>query len=289
MADDPLRIENTVHFEAGRLLLGLSGWMDGGDVSTGVVDWLASHLEATTSATIAPEPFNLYNLPGSMEVAALFRPYVKIEDGLLTEFEVAANTFYAVPEQRLLLFRGKEPNLHWPAFADAVFALARDVGIETIYFVGSVGGAVPHTREPRVFSTVSDPGLKEDLARIGARFTDYEGPASFTTYLLHEAPRRGVRMAGLVAEIPAYIQGTNPVCIVAMIRKVCALLDMPAPVDDLQQLATKWEKRVNRALAKKPDLLEHIRKLEADYDNEVFETQMGDLKEWLEQQGIRVD
>jgi hypothetical protein len=29
--------------------------------------------------------------------------------------------------------------------------------------------------------------------------------------------------------------------------------------------------------------------MEEDYDNEMFDTQMGDLKEWLEKQGIRLD
>lgn len=36
-------------------------------------------------------------------------------------------------------------------------------------------------------------------------------------------------------------------------------------------------------------LAERIQKLEEDYDNEVFDTQMTDLKDWLEQQGIRLD
>ena len=27
----------------------------------------------------------------------------------------------------------------------------------------------------------------------------------------------------------------------------------------------------------------------SDYDHEVFDSQMGDLKDWLEQQGIRLD
>ena len=36
-------------------------------------------------------------------------------------------------------------------------------------------------------------------------------------------------------------------------------------------------------------LEEDEEELEEDYDNEVFDTQMGDLKDWLEQQGIRVD
>jgi len=38
-----------------------------------------------------------------------------------------------------------------------------------------------------------------------------------------------------------------------------------------------------------PELAGNIGKLEEDYDNEIFNNEMGELKHWLEQQGIRVD
>ena len=38
-----------------------------------------------------------------------------------------------------------------------------------------------------------------------------------------------------------------------------------------------------------PELANTIRKLEEDYDNEIFNSEMGDLKNWLQQQGIRLD
>ncbi len=96
-------------------------------------------------------------------------------------------------------------------------------------------------------------------------------------------------MASFVAEIPAYIQGTNPRCIEAVLRKLGAILGLEIGLDELRTLAAAWEERLSRVLERTPDLAKLIRKLEADYDNEVFDTQMGDLKEWLEQRGIRVD
>ena len=50
-----------------------------------------------------------------------------------------------------------------------------------------------------------------------------------------------------------------------------------------------WETRLNDVLEGRQDLARYIQKLQEDYDNEVFETQMGDPKEWLQQRGIRVD
>ena len=38
-----------------------------------------------------------------------------------------------------------------------------------------------------------------------------------------------------------------------------------------------------------PSVSTRIQKLEEDYDSDIFDTEMGDLKDWLEQQGIRLD
>jgi predicted ATP-grasp superfamily ATP-dependent carboligase len=289
MSSDRLRLQPVPRFADGRMVIGFSGWMDGGTVSTGTIDWFVRNLNATPVGTIAPEGFYIYNLPGSMEVAAMFRPYTHIQDGIIRTYQPPVNLFYLCPTQQLLLFSGKEPNFGWNEFADCLFESAARTGVTTIYFVGSFGGTVPHTREPRLFSTVSDEKLKEILQPLGLRFTNYEGPASFSTYLLAEAPRRGILMASLVAEIPAYIQGTNPRCIEAVVRKLVALLQLEVDIGPLRALSTSWEEKLNEILESKSELLGHIRKLEEDYDNEVFDTQMADLKQWLEQQGIRVD
>jgi len=68
--------------------------MDGGDVSTGTVDRLVKLLDARKVATIDPEPFYIYCFPGTMETAALFRPHIEIEDGLINEIEMPSSTFY---------------------------------------------------------------------------------------------------------------------------------------------------------------------------------------------------
>ena len=83
--------------------------------------------------------------------------------------------------------------------------------------------------EPRLISTVSDPRLKPALEQYGVRFTHYEGPASFSSYLLTEACERGLQMATLVAEIPPYIHGTNPRCIESVVRKIAAMLGLGRP------------------------------------------------------------
>jgi proteasome assembly chaperone (PAC2) family protein len=272
-----------------RMVVAFSGWMDGGNVSTGTVEWLVDTLHAQKVAEIEPEGFYIYNFPGSMEISALFRPHTNIEDGVIKALEFPANTFFRDEKNGLFLFTGKEPNLNWSQFADSIFSFGSLIGISMIYFVGSFGGLVPHTREPRLTTTASNESLRPGLEQYGVKGANYEGPASFATYLLTQASERSFNMASLVAEIPAYIQGTNPKCIEAVVRKLAAVLGLHVSFDQLRSLADAWETRLSDALQSKPELSDFIGKLEESYDNEVFNTQMGDLKEWLEQQGVRVD
>jgi hypothetical protein len=70
--------------------------------------------------------------------------------------DMPSNTFYCHASSNLVLFVGKEPNLHWRAFGDCILELAKRVGISRILFVGSFGGPVPHTRQPRLYVTRSE-------------------------------------------------------------------------------------------------------------------------------------
>lgn len=284
-----LRILDRPHLSDTRMLLGFSGWMDGGDVSTGTIGHLIRALKTRKLAEIDPKDFYIYNLPGSMEMSALFRPHTRIQNGLITAYEPPANTFHVDEANRLILFDGKEPNFRWQEYANCIFSVAAEFDVRRMFFIGSVAGVVPHTRQPRLYSSVSAPEMKEDLEAYGVRFSNYEGPASIVTYLTTVAAEKALPMASLVAEIPAYIQGGNPICIDAMVRRVAAILDFQVDVEDLEEVKAVFEERLDKLVEEREELVALIRKLESDYDNEIFDTQMGDLKEWLEQQGIRLD
>ena len=268
---DILKIRHCPKLKGATLVLAFTGWMDGGDVSTGTVKRLVRLLGAEPFAEIDPEPFYIYNFPGSMEIAALFRPHVDIEDGLIKTFEMPSNTFYCHDAADLALFVGKEPNLQWRAFGDCVFHVAREVGVRRILFVGSFGGAVPHTRQPRLYFTCSDPKLLPEMEEYGLRPSRYEGPGSFTTYLMMQAQSVGVEMISLAAEIPGYLQGTNPLSIEAVTRRLANILKLPLDLDSLRSASTEWELEISTAIEDNEELAEEVRKLEQQYDDELLE------------------
>src|SRR5215471_18172521 len=101
---DTLRILHRPALDGATLVLAFTGWMDGGDVSTGTVRRLVDLLGAKAIAEIDPEPYYLYNFPGPMELAALFRPHLKIEDGRVVTFDLPTNTFFSHEPANLVLF-----------------------------------------------------------------------------------------------------------------------------------------------------------------------------------------
>ena len=272
-----------------RMVLSFSGWMDGGEVSTGTVEYLVEEFGARKLAQIDPDEFYIYNFPGSMEFSALFRPYIHLEEGLILNYQDPSNEFFYDATNRLILFTGKEPNLRWKQFARCVFKLADEFNVTEIYFIGSVGGLVPHTREPRIMCTVSDEKLKSQLEELNFKLSNYKGPGSITNHLLECAEEKNIDMVSIVAEIPAYVQGRNPKCIEAIIKRLAKLLNLDINLDELRLVSDVLEKKIDKLIQDRPELTEHIKKLEENYDKELFDTGMADLKQWLEQQGIRLD
>ena len=265
-----LQIGDLPVLEEATLVLAFTGWMDGGDVSTGTVERLVDLLNATPVAEIDAEPFLIYSFPGSMEMAALFRPHVEIEDGLTNSIQMPGNIFYCHGPGNLFLFLGKEPNLRWKTFGECVLDFARRANVTRILFVGSFGGSVPHTREPRLYTTCSDAELLPEMERYGVRRSNYEGPGSFTSYLMTRAPSAGLQMVSLVAEIPGYLQGTNPLSIEAVTRRLAKILKLPLDLDSLRTASTEWELHVSHVIEQDEDLAERVRQLEKQYDDELL-------------------
>lgn len=289
MAHKNLIIHDKPALESPSLLMGLTGWMDGGNVSTSSVQYMIDMLDAVPVAEIAPDGFYINNFPGTMEISAIFRPSVQIKDGVIESYDMPENLFFCSQRHNAIFMLGKEPNINWQLYTDCFFEFCESFGVERVYFIGSVAGLVPHTRQPRISCVVSCPEMKPEMDKLGLRFTSYEGPASIVTHLANCAPVNNVSFTSLVAEIPAYIQGHNPKCIDFVTKRLSALLGLGVEHEELSMVAEEFEKKVSQVVEGHPELAGHISKLEQDYDNDIFDTEMSDMKEWLEQQGIRVD
>ncbi len=109
------------------------------------------------------------------------------------------------------------------------------------------------------------------------------------SYLCTRCSEMEQDMVSLIAATPAYVQGTNPKCIEAMLRRVAGMADLKIDLNQAKHLTNEFELKLNELVEQQPDLASNIIRLEEDYDNDIFDNEMGELKKWLEQQGIRLD
>ncbi|MBM3501072.1 MAG: PAC2 family protein [Armatimonadetes bacterium] len=273
------------------MVMGFSGWMDGGSVSTGTVGYLVDRLNAQPFAAIRPHDFYILNFPIStiplsiytsegkavltsanpMDIAAVFRPSTRIEDGVIRELTFPKNEFYCSESANLILFVGEEPHIRWGAYTRCLFEVAEAFGVRELYFIGSVAGPLPHTREPRLRASVADDRLKAKLADLAVGYSEYEGPASITTALSFESPAHGIAMRTLVVDVPHYPFVEMPAYPRSILKTTAALndlLDLGLDLDDLRRSSATVEERLNALLEDNDTFRELVVKLQAIYDRE---------------------
>jgi proteasome assembly chaperone (PAC2) family protein len=114
------------------------------------------------------------------------------------------------------------------------------------------------------------------MEQFGVLRSGYEGPGSFTSYLMTQAESAGLQMVSLVAEIPGYLQGTNPLSMEAVTRRLAKILQLPLDLATLRAASTNWELEVSRVVEQNDELAKKVRELEEEYDNELLEREAGD-------------
>jgi proteasome assembly chaperone (PAC2) family protein len=269
---DRLIIRDKPELIAPYILIGLKGWLNAGEVSTGSIDYLRRKLGASPFASIEASGFYIYQIPSS-PVEQTTRPLVKIKDGLVKKLDLPRNEFFfwkSGAAHDLILFLGVEPNLDWPAYAQAIVDVARQFQAPRIYSLGGIFDQVPHTRQTRIMATVSHPRLKDEL-RTFARFTDYEGPSSFNTMLLTVAREQGIEMAGISARTPLYIQDLNTKACYDLMKNVITLAGLDIDLSDLRVAGKALVEMMDKAFSQNATALEQLKKLEEQFDAVVGE------------------
>jgi len=287
------------------MILGFTGWMDGGSVSTGTVGYLVDRLQAEVLGEIRSHDFYILNFPiatvplsihtdegkavltsvNPMEVASVFRPSTKIENGIIREVTYPRNRFYCSDSANVILFVGEEPHLRWGAYMECLLSLAEEFRVREFWFTGSVAGALPHTREPRLRASVAEERLKAKLAGPGVGFSDYEGPASLVTSLALEARERGIDLRSLVVEVPHYPFVDMPAYPKSILKTTSALndlLDLGLNLEDLRRSSETVDQRLDALVEENDAFRELVTKLEGLYDREESDSDEGLLKRLME-------
>jgi hypothetical protein len=119
------------------MIAGWRQWADAGSISSGLPSYLIQHLDARKIGQIKPDPFYLFQIPGTQ---ALLRPEIKLEEGYRKELRPRSNDFYYTGDSHkgLVIFVGEEPHMNVDGYAEAFFAAAKALGVRRICGLGGV-------------------------------------------------------------------------------------------------------------------------------------------------------
>ena len=258
------------------MVCGLSGWVDGGESASGSTRYLIKKLKAQKLAEIPIDRFHIFQMPGELSQ----RPKIKIEDGLLKEHHFPRNQFYYMvnpdADNDLILYLGMEPNLNWAEYAEAILSVAHEFAVTRIYLLGGVLDKTPHTREPGVSCACSSAELREEMLKYGIQYSNYEGPGSFGTTLLHFCQQKQMPMVTLIARATYYpefniIIPHNPKAIRALVKRLDSLLRLYLDTTDLDREAEEFEAKLSFMASHNPEFQAYVTELEKDFTEVRYE------------------
>ena len=245
------------------MLLAFAGWADAADSATHALRYLVEKAGASKFAEVDPEEF--YNF-------TRVRPHTNFDAEGNRYIEWPANEFYAIrggegsPDVVVLV--GVEPNLKWRTFTSSLVALVKELGVVRVIHTGALLDAVPHTREPRLSGTAASPEYRGLLNGIRVRRSRYAGPTGITGVLMDALRREGVPGVSLWGHAPHYLHvSPNPKVSLKLLSGIERLVNVSVDVEPLRAQGTKFDRRVERALAEEPELKEYVERLEEQWDS----------------------
>ncbi len=241
------------------LLIGFSGWVDGGQVATSAIRFLIDSWDAKKFAELDPELF--YNFSRN-------RPQVHISPDSSRTITWPETSFYYHVDPQLerdyVLLLGIEPNFKWRTFSQEIMEVCESVGVASALTLGGVIADVPHTGPAQVTVFSSDPELRARFPELGARRGGYQGPTGIIGVIADGLTKADVPVGNMRGAVPHYVAASrNPKVRHALLARLSELYGLGLDLSKLEIASRRFERRVNRSLSDKPEMADYVKSLEA--------------------------
>jgi proteasome assembly chaperone (PAC2) family protein len=254
---DDLRIHDLPDLRSPTMIAAFAGWPDAGEVASGSARFLARKLRAKRFAEIDPEEFYVFTetRPSSIILAPGQRA-----------LEWPSNEFFAWRDpagmRDLVILQGREPNLNWQAYIDALMELATKCDVSRVVTLGGTYDAVPHRGPVQMSSHATTPELRQQIDRLGIPLSTYEGPSSVQSALLEACHRRGLPAASLWGHAPHYVRAVPNLKVShAVLQVLRSWLEIDVDLEELSAASRQLEARVDAALNENSELREYVEQL----------------------------
>ncbi|MDG2112723.1 MAG: PAC2 family protein [Actinomycetota bacterium] len=247
-------IHSTPDIENPIMLVALDSFGDAGAVQASALDLLRGQLEFTNIASFDADTLLDFRVR---------RPTLKVRSGLIERLTwPAIELDHAIDYngKHVLLLHGAEPDRMWRPFIEEVLDLAIRFDVSLLISVGSFPGPVPHTLPTQLATTTTEPDLASAVPYLPE---ELEVPSSIHGAIEHAAPSHGVRALGLWAPVPQYAaMQPYPAAAVALFHRLNELTGLVVNTRTLQDAAEASHKRIEEAIADKPEHLRMVQALE---------------------------
>jgi proteasome assembly chaperone (PAC2) family protein len=271
-----ISITNKPRLRAPYVICGFDGWLNGGDVSTGGVQYLINQFKATKFAEMDTSHFHIYQISG----AEGLRPPFKMEDGLIVETHFPKDEFYfatnPASNHDLILVSGTEPNLHWEEYTNAIVNLVKDLGAVRLHTMGGIMDRTPYTRWPKITCTCTGPKIKEEMELYNVIMSSREGSASFNLMMLHTCMQQGLDGVNLTVRVPYYPEfniGMQycPKSTRAVLLRYNHFMQLGMNFDELDTMIQELDGKLDFVRQQNPQFNTYIEELEKNYEELPFD------------------
>jgi len=255
-----LHFYSAPHLSGAEMLAGFQGWPDGGKVSSLTLTYLTKKMECNLFAEISPEGF--YDFSEK-------RPLVSYRGGVLESYALPKNEFYYSitkdGKRSFILLLGEEPNLNWVTYVDTILEVARMYGVRRVVTVGGLLDRIPHTVEPVISFSTNMAERVERGRMLDAEPTNYVGPSSVHSLILHRCRETGIEAISLWGHSPFYLTGPDLQTTYHVTKKLVGLMALSTDVEDLEQESREYRSRIDLELERQPELKKLVSELEEEY------------------------
>ena len=244
------------------LVAAFTGWNDAADAASQVVAHLTEQWQATSVATIDPDPY--YDFQMARPTVKVTSEGVQRIDWPYTGFAVASPDD---ADRDVVLLTGAEPSMHWRGFCEEIAEICHSLQITQVILLGALLGDVGYTRPLPVSGTSNDPVLAK---RLKLDPVDYEGPAGIISLLQATFQDLDVPVTCCWVSVPHYAATSPcPKATLGLLHRVEELLDLPVPAGALVEKTAQWEDDVTQLVEADSDIAEYINSLnESDSSEE---------------------
>ncbi len=245
------------------LFVSLGPWIDVGSVGTLTLGTLEKQFNALELGRLSK--------PGAFYDFTRYRPTIHWVEGN-RRIDVPSSVLrYAqsVEDHDLVFLHALEPHNRGEDLVDSVIQVAKHLGVQRYFQLGSMYGPVPHTRPFKAAGSASKEPVQEYLERAGVHRSTYEGPTSIMVLATEQARELGIETVSMIIQLPSYTRleedykGHE-----TLLSLLAGLYGFKIGLDAIAQKRERQYQELDQAIRADPRVLAVVRHLERIYDSE---------------------